>query len=140
MSCKFLRNNQTKWEASQHLCSLKVFVKFWIHTTDVAALKKIGESKPSLKLTLKTKSYHTCGCCDDSRSCEQLKKHVTDKYYEKEVRIWTLITFCYKKYTLLLQYLSGCCLYCVYVWQKFRRKNISNWAINWIKFKVIWLR
>ena len=24
--------------------------------------------------------YQGCGCCDDSRSCEHLKKHVTDKY------------------------------------------------------------
>ena len=27
----------------------------------------------------------------------------------------------------------------VYVWQKFRRKNISNWVIVWIKFNVLWL-
>ena len=36
---------------------------------------------------LKTIWYHSCGCCDDSRSCEQLKKHVTDKYFEKKVRL-----------------------------------------------------
>ena len=24
------------------------------------------------------------GCCDDSWSCEKLKKHVTDKYFEKK--------------------------------------------------------
>ena len=47
--------------------------------------KKIGESKPSSKLTLRTKRkwYHSCGCCDDSQSCIQLKKHVTHKYFEK---------------------------------------------------------
>ena len=40
--------------------------------------KKFGGSKPSSKLTLKTKWYHSCGCCDDSRSCEHLKKLVTN--------------------------------------------------------------
>ena len=46
--------------------------------------KNFGESKPSSKLTLKTKWYHSCGCCDDSQSCEQLEKRATDKYFEKK--------------------------------------------------------
>ena len=58
--------------------------------------KNFAERKPSSKLTLKTKWYHSCGCCDDSRSCELLKKHVTDKYFEK-VRLWTCTTFHYRK-------------------------------------------
>ena len=37
------------------------------------------------KLTLKTKWYHNCGCCDDFQSCEQMKKHVNDKYFEKKL-------------------------------------------------------
>ena len=54
--------------------------------SDEVTLKKFfGGSKPSSKLTLKTKWCHSCGCCDDSRSCEQLKKHVTDKYFEKKI-------------------------------------------------------
>ena len=66
-------------------------------------------AKPSW--TLKTKCYHSCGCCDDSQSREQLKKHVTDKYFEKKrVRSWAMITFCYRKCMLLLQYLSDWCL------------------------------
>ena len=53
---------------------------------DESTLKKIlGRSKPTSKLTLKTKWYHICGCCDDSRSCEQLKNCVTDKYFEKKL-------------------------------------------------------
>ena len=44
-------------------------------------------SNPSSKLILKTKWYHSCGCRDDSRSCEQLEKRVTDKYFEKKVRL-----------------------------------------------------
>ena len=53
--------------------------------TDEATLKTISDgSKPSSKLTLKTKWYHSCSCYDDSRSREQLKKHVTDKYFEKK--------------------------------------------------------
>ena len=39
----------------------------------------------SLKLTLKTKWYNSCGCCNDSRSCEQLKKLVADKYFEEKL-------------------------------------------------------
>ena len=40
---------------------------------------------------------------------------------------------------LQLQNLSDLCLHGVYVWQKFWRKNILNWVIIWIKFKVLWL-
>ena len=39
--------------------------------------------RQSSKLTLETKWYHSCGCCDDSRSCEQLKKRVNDKHFKK---------------------------------------------------------
>ena len=48
--------------------------------SDEATLKKIFDrSKPSSKLTLKTIWYYSCGCCDDSGSCEQLKKRVKGK-------------------------------------------------------------
>ena len=56
---------------------------FWIKASDEATLKKSFGSKPSSKLTLKTEWYHNYGCCDDSQSFEQLKKGVTDKYFEK---------------------------------------------------------
>ena len=57
-----------------------------MNASDEATLKIIfGGSKPSSKLALKTKWYHTCCCCDDSQSCEQLKKHVRDKYFEKKL-------------------------------------------------------
>ena len=60
----------------------------WISVSDEATLKiNFGGSKPFSKLTLKTKCYCSYGCCDDSRSCEQLKKHVTDTYFEKKVRL-----------------------------------------------------
>ena len=55
------------------------FIKehLWISATDETTLKNFfGGSKPSSKLTLKTKWYHRCGYCDDSRTNEQLKKHV----------------------------------------------------------------
>ena len=45
------------------------FIKktLWMSASDEATLKKFfDESKPSSKLTLKTKWYHSCGCCDDS--------------------------------------------------------------------------
>ena len=63
------------------------FIKenLWMSASDEATLKKIiGGSKSSSKLTLKARWCHSCGCRDDSRSCEQLKKHVTDKYFEKK--------------------------------------------------------
>ena len=47
--------------------------------------KKIDESKPPSKLTLKTKWYHSCDCCDDSQSYKQLKKHVNNKYFEERL-------------------------------------------------------
>ena len=37
------------------------------------------------KKTLENKMITICGCCDDSQSCEQLKKHVTDKHFEKKL-------------------------------------------------------
>ena len=33
----------------------------------------------------KRKWYHGRDCCDDSGSCEQLKKRVADKYFEKNL-------------------------------------------------------
>ena len=36
-------------------------------------------------MALKTKWYHSCGCCDDSSSCEQLNKRVADEYFEKKL-------------------------------------------------------
>ena len=51
----------------------------WISAFDEASLKTFfDKSKPSSKLTLKTKCYHSCGCCDDS------PKHFIDKYLEKK--------------------------------------------------------
>ena len=101
---------------------------FWCGNTQ----KYFDGSKPSSKLSLKTKWYRSCGSWDDSRSC--------GKYFEKKVRFWTLITFRYMKCMLPLQYLNDWCLLPgVYVWQKFWRKNISNWVIIWIKFKFLWL-
>ena len=49
------------------------------------AAKNFWWKEPSSKLTLKTKCYQSCGCCDNSGSCEQLKKHVADKYFEKKL-------------------------------------------------------
>ena len=55
-------------------------------SSDEATLKKsFGGNKHSLKLTLKTTCYHSCGCCDDSQSCEQLKKHVTSVLVKKKL-------------------------------------------------------
>ena len=40
----------------------------WTSASDEAALKIIFDgSKPSAKLTLKTKWYHSSSCCDDSQ-------------------------------------------------------------------------
>ena len=53
---------------------------------DEATLKKtFGGSKPSSKLSSKTKWYHSYSCYDNSQSCKQLKKCVTDNYFEKKL-------------------------------------------------------
>ena len=92
----------------------------------VAKLKnKFGGSRLSSTLILKAKWYHNSDCCHDSLSCKQLQKRVTDTYFERKVGLSNLITFCYSKFMLPLQYLSDWCLHGVYVWQKFQRKNIS---------------
>ena len=36
------------------------------------------------KETLENKMVTICGCHDDSRNCEKLKKHFTDKHFEKK--------------------------------------------------------
>ena len=59
--------------------------------SDQTTLKKnFGGSKPFSKLTLnvdfKSKKV-SCGCCDDSQKCKQLKKHVTNKYTEKHLKL-----------------------------------------------------
>ena len=60
------------------------FIKehLWTSACIATTLKKnFGGSKPSSELTLKTKWYHSCSYSDDSWNCEEIKKHVTNKYY-----------------------------------------------------------
>ena len=64
------------------------FIKehLWMSASNEVTLQKnFDGSKPSSKLTLKIKWYHRCGSCDDCRSCEQLKKHAKEKYFEKKL-------------------------------------------------------
>ena len=35
-------------------------------------------------MILKTKLCHSCGCCDDSWTCEQMNQRVTDQYFKKK--------------------------------------------------------
>ena len=50
--------------------------------------KKFGGSKPFSKLTLNVDFKNKkVSCCDDSQKCKQLKKHVTDKYNEKHLKL-----------------------------------------------------
>ena len=73
--------------------------------------------------------FHSCGCCDDYRTCEQLKKRVQTNVLWKKVRLWTRITFRYMKCILPLQYLSDWCLHGVHAWQKFQGEKNSDWVI-----------
>ena len=50
-------------------------------------------------------------------------------------RLWTLITSRYRESMLPLQQLSDWCLRDIYVWQKFWRKNISDWVIVWTNLR-----
>ena len=70
-----------------------------------------------------------CGFSDDSRSCEQLKKHVTDKYFEKKLRLGTLITFCYRKYMLvtILEWLVSTWCTCLTKILEEKRLKLSNY-------------
>ena len=69
------------------------------------------------------------------KDVKQLKKRFTYKYFEKNVRLWTLITFRYRK----LCYHYNTWVIDVYAWQNFHKKNITNLLIIWIKLKVHWL-
>ena len=141
-SRNFLKMFRTVILKENILMYVTYFIKehLWMRASDEETRQKsFGGNKLSSKLTLKIKWCHSHGYCDDSQSCEQLKKHVTDKYFERKVRLWTLNTFRYRKPMLALQHLSNWRLYGISVWHKFRRKNITNWVIIWIKFKVLWL-
>ena len=75
-------------------------VPYFINNTSIWVLlfrQHFAGSKTSSKLTLETKWYHSCSCCDDSQSCEQLKKCIIVKYFEKKVRLWSLNTLHYWK-------------------------------------------
>ena len=101
------------------------------------SLKDSGRRKPSSKLTLETKWYHSCGYSDDSQSCEQLKKrkrislwnayvtwqehtvklkkHVTDKSFEKKLDFepeFSSITgnVCYHYNS----WVTGVCMACIF--------------------------
>ena len=81
-------------------CMLPISIKStsgWVLLKRQNAKKKkknFGGSKPSTKLTL---NWWHCGYCDYSQSCETMKKHFTYKFFEKNVILSTLITFCYMK-------------------------------------------
>ena len=56
----------------ENLMDVPYFIKehLWMSASDEATLKKnFDGSKPSSKLTLEAKWYHSCGCCDESQSC-----------------------------------------------------------------------
>ena len=111
----------------------------WVLLMKKYSKKVFDGSKLSSKLTLKIKWYHSCGCCDDSQSYEQLKKHITDKYLEK--KLWTLITIYFRKGMLPLLYLSDGYLYGIYVGQKFRRILRNSVAYDhdfWYTFVKWW--
>ena len=102
----------------------------WMSASDEAKIKKVvGGSKSSSKFTLKTKWCNNCGCCDDSGSCEQLKKCVTDKYFEKNLILWTLMTFHNRKWMLQLQCLSEWCLMAYMFDRNFKGKTSQ---IEWL--------
>ena len=111
---KNLLNNKKSLKGYQNCCVKKPW-------------KNFGGRKPSWKLTLKSIWYHSCDCSDDSRSCGQLKKCVTDKSFEKKLDFEPESPFitgkvCYHYNS----WVTG-----VYVWQKFRKKSILNWVIIW---------
>ena len=69
--------------ACENLCSNKKSLKGYQNHCVKWLQTIFGGGKPFSKLTLKTKWYHSCCYCDNSRSCWQLKKRVTGKYFEK---------------------------------------------------------
>ena len=47
--------------------------------------KKLLVEKTLLKIDFKTKLIHSCSFCNDSGNYKQIKKRVTDKYFEKKL-------------------------------------------------------
>ena len=102
-------------------------------------LKKLfGKCKPSSKLTLKTKWYHSCGCSDDFRSWEQKKKHAADKYFEK--KSYTLNPYHFQLQEMyviitILEWLVS--TWCICLTEILEEKHLK--IIIWIKCMVLWL-
>ena len=84
---EFPENIEKTYLKENPLMDVPYFVKEHPWMSAFAEATLFGRSKPSPKLSLKTKWYHSCGCCDDSRSCEQLKKRVKSKYFFKKSQI-----------------------------------------------------
>ena len=47
--------------------------------------KILVEVNPPQSWPWKQNRNHRCDCSDDSQNCEQMKKRVTDKYFEKKL-------------------------------------------------------
>ena len=74
------------------------FIKehLWMSASDEPTLKKkFGKSEPSPKLTLKTKSYHSCGSCDDSWSLDNWKSVLQMNIFKKKLNL-VIGNVCYR--------------------------------------------
>ena len=97
--------------------------------------KFFGEGNPSQSWAWKQKYNHSCSCCDDSRSCEQLKKCIIDKSFEKKVRLWTLIISknCYHYNSWVIG------VYMAYMFDRNSGEKHFKLSVYLKKFKVLWL-
>ena len=80
----------------------------------------------------------SCGSCDGSRSFEQLRKHVTDKYFEKEKALNLNHLPLQEKYITItiVEWLVSTWHICLTEGKEERCLRLSNY-LN--KFNVLWL-
>ena len=89
--------------------------------------KVFGGRRTSSKLTLKTKWYNSCGYCDNSRSCEQLKRHVTDKYFEKKLGFEPESPVTGKVGYHYNSWVTGVCMACIFYWNSGGETSQIEW-------------
>ena len=102
----------------------------WMSASDKETLKKIlVEANPLQSWPWKQNGTTVVAAVMILEVVNNWKSVLQISILKKKLRVWTLITFPYRKCMLPLQYLSDWRLHGVYIWQKFQRKIISNWVI-----------
>ena len=143
---KYVEHELTCWSFSWNflkICRTAIlkenFIKerFWMSTSDEAILNKkdLVEGNPPQSWPWKqnrTTVVDAVMILEDTNNWRRTLQN--DILKNRKVRLWTQITFLYRKCLLPV---CDWCLHGIYVWQKLQKENILNWVIIRIKLKEV---